>query len=783
MARAAVLAALAVLASASVANSALMLFGHRAAFNASFATLSTHAGRALTAEDPLWLVKAREAPPPPPNTILEIVATAVYLVRAIPEHFDAVAEYTPDLKFAPDLFRDNDNTYMVRTDNVRAFVLKGCEVEPSGRGRVFCACDHDALNELVQRNDVFWVYPGRSRRVRPLSRETRRLVLGNPSGYVPPSVYNGSGMVVTISDSGLDALHTAFYDAANPVQIGSFAPNAHKKVVGIRSPIADYAARLNAHGTAVAGIAVGFPRLTFYSGVAPDAKLCFIDLSTGDQFMTITSSLEAFIINSYDAAGSSVHSASWGGDAFPVPGAYDDLANRFDVLARTRRKMVQVVAAGNEGADQSILSPATAKNVLSVGAGFSRPSDVPLSPNAPDMFFNLSADFTSRGPTLDGRWAPLVFTFGFLVLAPRAFETGHTAFDHGDYAYTSGLLENSGTSFAAPGIAALAAILQQEFKRKNAGALPDASLVQATMFAHAERIVGIWDPNTGDIIPNAALAKSFGSVIMDFARATDVEGLVVSAATGYRACTVVTPLDADTRPWRIALAWNDMQVHPGVARTLVNNLDMYVYDAGTGELLATGRDSLNKFEFVEIARPASGVRIVVKARQDVLTVDSLTDNVQYASIHVRANAAASACASACISSDFLACTQGRRACDATNGTYFPTCVRTVCNGCTPTATACVVLNGVGFRPTVNSSDCTVSACDAGYVLQSNACVCTDGTAKLCSNGQLNFCSSGAFAACPLDANVAPSAAAFGRHTAKWVVWLCGLAVMALSVIG
>jgi subtilisin family serine protease len=101
--------------------------------------------------------------------------------------------------------------------------------------------------------------------------------------------------------------------------------------------------------------------------------------------------------------------------------------------------IVVAVAAGNSGSDAKTISiPASAHHVISVGA-------MRMGANGESM-----ASFTSKGPTSDGRMGIDIIAPGTNLVTARARSS---EFPNNDASAAS-----SGTSFAAPYVAGLAAI-------------------------------------------------------------------------------------------------------------------------------------------------------------------------------------------------------------------------------------------------------------------------------------------------------------------------------------
>lgn len=117
--------------------------------------------------------------------------------------------------------------------------------------------------------------------------------------------------------------------------------------------------------------------------------------------------------------------------------SYNDMNGNTTIITKAAelafsKGVVTITSAGNEG-DKSwryITAPADGKNIISVGAV---------------SYENLIANFSSRGPTSDGRIKPEVTAMGVTVFGVAAYNNA--------YQY------NSGTSCAAPIVAGIAGLL------------------------------------------------------------------------------------------------------------------------------------------------------------------------------------------------------------------------------------------------------------------------------------------------------------------------------------
>jgi len=102
-----------------------------------------------------------------------------------------------------------------------------------------------------------------------------------------------------------------------------------------------------------------------YNGAAPLAKIAFDDVASSDGTISVPVDLGIDLFPHSYAAGARVYSISWGTTAI----FYDMMAMEIDKFVYTHDDFTVLVAAGNDGpASWTVGSPATAKNVLAVGA-------------------------------------------------------------------------------------------------------------------------------------------------------------------------------------------------------------------------------------------------------------------------------------------------------------------------------------------------------------------------------------------------------------------------------
>ncbi|KAF8071088.1 tagC [Scenedesmus sp. PABB004] len=239
---------------------------------------------------------------------------------------------------------------------------------------------------------------------------------------------DGRGQIIGIGDSGIDMQSCFFADAAvpfvPPAQGSEWRSSTHRKVV-LYWGLADSTFQdLVGHGTHTSGSLAGIDPADPTSkatGAARSARIAFADLSTTDKGdVNAPQDLEADYFPKLAGAGASIFSDSWGSSS-PV---YDFQSSRADAWLFKNQDTLSHFAAGNYGEndnlDTTITSPATAKNVVTVGATKS------LTPNyisqtiapvflmslevkrasKPSQFMNIrlvKADFGGDGSALKGK--------------------------------------------------------------------------------------------------------------------------------------------------------------------------------------------------------------------------------------------------------------------------------------------------------------------------------------------------------------------------------------------
>ena len=336
------------------------------------------------------------------------------------------------------------------------------------------------------------------------------------------------------------------------------------------------------HGIHVTGTVAGAGLLNpKYNGMAPKATIVSQYLSdiitntptyVADYNMIATN-------NSYTAAD----------DSCAGTGVYDVLSNYTDDQVKTYDKVLHVVSAGNDGTYTCSPYPVSfatiksgyqcAKNVLTVGAM--------------DSIYAI-AGFSSRGPVQDGRLKPEIVADGVNVYSTRQFNTYGT---------------NSGTSMSGPVVAGAVTILNEQYRKLNAGAVPKASLVKALLC------------NTAEDLGNPGPDYTFGFGMLNARKAVEaMEGTqYFISSTTPSTNTIAVP--AGVRRLKVMLYWADPAAAANAASTLINDLDLTVTAPGPVTHLplildataanvnanaAPGADHVNNIEQVVIDNPAAG---------------------------------------------------------------------------------------------------------------------------------------------------------------------------------
>ncbi len=584
-----------------------------------------------------------------------------------------------------------------------------------------------AIGALAGRTDTAWIE--RAHRPIPADETQAQIVAGNlpPGAAAPPAAgylaWLGArgfsqgqfAFVVDIADTGVDRgqLSTPLPPGGAPTQVNpefrelgsTIGPS---RLVYARTYVAPTGMTEDeaGHGTLCASILAGFndsscltptcidrdaSGFRYGLGIAPFVRIGSSRILGATNAPPFGGTLStAYLRDAYNDQ-ARISSNSWTTGAL---GVYDTVAMAFDAAVRDadpvasgNQEMCIVFAAGNS--DAVLKSPATSKNVITVGASETpRNLGVNACPaSAPDRDCGGVADsdadhaedvwnLSSPGPCNDGRRKPDLMAPGSRVQgasstnpnfsAPPTINSPdcnlHQKFWPPVAAAPSGPTTvcdtpctptqavpscrrsagispyslSSGTSFATPAVAGAAALVRQDFINHGLPA-PSPAMTKAVLMATAHRLTG-----TG---AGPAFGSTQGAGRVDLGRAFDRTSSFAMDQTvrfiGSGAAYSIQAQVADpSRPVIVALVWTDA---PGVpfAPALLNDLDLVVtagnnvYRGGnvTGVCPGFGAcsvpggspDHLNNSEFV-VLPPGVAASIAVTVHAFDASADGVPSN-------------------------------------------------------------------------------------------------------------------------------------------------------------
>ncbi len=512
----------------------------------------------------------------------------------------------------------------------------------------------DQLMQVANLASVRWIETVGQPRI---INDYARTIMGVNSAWQSAPLF-GNGQIIGVADSGLDTgiLNTLSPDFAGRV-LATYA----------LADGGDWADQ-HGHGTHVAGSMAGAGVLSgadpaqqdyenSFAGMAPEANLVIqgFEVEGGSSIVGIPDDYYD-LFNQVYTDGVRLHSNSWGDTTGPAGspsefGGYVDGTQRTDEFIWDHPDTTIFVAAGNNGEDygtpvfgfcigdgvvdpDSLLSPGTAKNVVTVGASESTRDSGPAQgyiwslmgecfwaqPIGADPIANNAngmAAFSSRGPADDGRTKPDIVAPGINIVSSRSHDpaagTLWGPYD-ANYAYSGG------TSMATPLVAGMGALVREWLTLQGA-INPSAALVKATLLNTTHDMApGQYGTGSKQEIPynRPNNVAGWGRADLGFMAASPyyrlwfddhAAGLSTSQAVSYTH-TISQPLQVltDTMPLRIMLAWTDPPASLSSAVNLVNDLDLVVTGPGGpyyGNNVSTG-DRTNNVEGIVIKNPPLG---------------------------------------------------------------------------------------------------------------------------------------------------------------------------------
>lgn len=601
--------------------------------------------------------------------LLEYIPDFAFKVRMNPgqarqvENLDQVAwvgVYQPGYKLAPNLERDGANLYRVRVERganagltQAAIAQTGAQVLARSDNLLLVGADSAQVNAVANVVDVAWI---ENFAVYEKHNEYGAgVILG--ANTANANGYDGSTQTVAVADTGLGdgTAQGAHPDipASRVVSIYNWPGAASGCFQSIDD---DGAIDVDSgHGTHVAASVLSDGGVAGEGkGTAPSASLVF---QATENWATVSNYCQLFggyppagyfltglpddlrtLYQQAYADGARIHANSWGS---AQAGVYTlDSANTDDFIW-SNPDMSITFSAGNAGEDanadgvvdnDSIGSPATAKNVLTVGASENDRNGnyqcdtnltytshdsyqsgetcqsmggnqadflgtagsrwgFPAEPLASDVTAGNAeqmAPFSSRGPTDDGRIKPDIVAPGAWILSgfsglyqegygdPLNPKNNAYQYDGWGMPINSAYKYMGGTSMSNP-IAAGAAAVVRDFYNKAYTLDASAALVKATLINSA---VDMLDENNDGAddndypIPN--VHEGWGRI--DLAAATDgshdFTEETAGLSTGGGASYAYSVNSGDT--FKVTLVWSDYPSTESASQNLVNDLDLVV---------------------------------------------------------------------------------------------------------------------------------------------------------------------------------------------------------------
>jgi Subtilase family len=438
-----------------------------------------------------------------------------------------------------------------------------------------------AVRSLAKINAVQWIESAPEITMR--NSTDRWIVQSNVNGSFP--VYDagihGENQLVGVMDGRVNPNHCSFTDP----QGDPFGDN-HRKIQAYNTSIGS-----DFHGTHVAGTVLGDNGVNDNTrGVAYMARLVYNTIPSFS-FSAMNSRLSL-----HYSQGAAIHTNSWGDDGTT---AYTGLARSIDTFSFNNDDNLVIFAVTNLS---TLKTPENAKNCLAVGAS--------QDANSQDSLCS-----GGRGPTADGRRKPEIFAPGCNTLSANAFTS----------CGTTGL---TGTSMAAPAIAASAALTRQYYEdgyypsgmaESADGFTPSGALLKATLLNSAVNMTGIAGYPSNQ--------EGWGRVLLDnaLAFAGDASKLIVrdvrnagnDAMSTGDAFELDFSVDSFNEPLKVTLVWHDAPASPNASFTPVNNLDLELVlptgDVLLGNVIVNGTsnfggspDAINNVEMAMLPAPITG---------------------------------------------------------------------------------------------------------------------------------------------------------------------------------
>lgn len=264
---------------------------------------------------------------------------------------------------------------------------------------------------------------------------------------------------------------------------------------------------------------------------------------------------------------------------------YGHDAMAYDISTDRNPALLHVFSAGNSGILTSTAGTYTGVERFANITGSFKMSKNTISIGAVDLVGSVAAA-SSRGPAHDGRLKPELVAFG-----------------------------QDGSSGAAAIVSGISLLLQQAYREKSGGLLPNSALLKAVLINSADDVAS----------KGIDFTSGYGNVNAYKALNSLLEGRYISGRV-HQGISTYFDMDvpANAKNLKVTIAWNDPASSANMFTALLNDLDMQVWHSVTNTswepwvlnsaahadslklLPVRKKDHLNNVEQITIEDPVSG---------------------------------------------------------------------------------------------------------------------------------------------------------------------------------
>jgi len=417
----------------------------------------------------------------------------------------------------------------------------------------------------------------------------------------------GEGEVIAMADTGIDTRSCFFSDGPEEprTEVGVIYkyPN-RRKVIRYNAFANGKESTTLGHGTHVAGILAGSdPFNRQDDGVASAAKISFFDIGADDDSIVLPRDIR-IIFESGKLDGARIHSNSWSSSQ----NTYSEHSQTVDSYSFDNQDALLVFSAGNDGSPGSVGTPGTSKNSMTVGASYGG--------SCSNNCENNVAEFSSQGPTADGRIKPDILAPGVGIISAAAGES-------------CSVTVKQGTSMSTPFVAGAATLARQFLKNgfypagipnPFSSIDPRGSLIKAIIINSGVTLTGTYNGSSSEVVP--LFVQGFGRMSLGRSMLSEgnnplgssvfYDGDMANEGSIFKEEGTKATYELMAVPGsilKVTLCWHDPPASLQSRKALVNDLDLVVimnsveeYPNGNNEA-----DRLNNVEQVEIIIPQSMV--------------------------------------------------------------------------------------------------------------------------------------------------------------------------------